>query len=223
MNSFARTVRVVDSTLWDSRPFIQWMRHAMEVKNVPSVRELARRTGLSASGLASNLRGETRPEFKTVHKLARYLGANPDDLIAIVLRSEYTAAIPSSTLISGATGVVLVPVIEQRVGAGEGAVVLDYEYVSPTITGKHHVIAIRVRGDCMAPRIEEDDTVIVDLERHWQNGNVVVARLVDELVIKRIYCDGGPIRLHPDNLAYHDVITQQAEIIGVVIRVIKTV
>lgn len=203
--------------------FVHWLIAAMEARKV-GVRQLAKYAGLSASGLSSLLRGETRPSMPTVLKLAEYFHVGPNELVDLLPPAAPTGSIPSSTIIGEATGILLVPVVEQEAGAGRGREVLDYEFVAPSITAKgRNVIAVRVAGDCMSPKIDDGDTVIVDRERGWDNGRVVLARVEDSLLIKRIYSEDGHVRLHCDNANYPDITGVEADVLGVVIRVIKVV
>lgn len=206
---------------WDA--FSRWLKAAMAARQV-GIRQLETYAGVSRSTLSVLLRGIQAPRLETVHKLARYFGVTPDVILDLIGPEQYTAKrMPDSTLIGEATGVILVPVVEQEAGAGRGVAVLDYEYVSPTITGRHNVVAVRVRGDSMSPRIEDGDTVIVDRDKEWFDGNVVLARVDDRLLIKRVARLDHSVRLHPDNPKYPDEITTDANILGVVIRVIKPV
>lgn len=204
-------------------PFARWLRAAMLARAL-GVRQLAYLSKVNKSSISSYLRGENYPDLESLEKLARYFGVSRKELLALTPLRSYTDEIPSSTLLSEATGVVLVPVVEQEAGAGGGVEVLDYEYIHPTITAKHKsIVAVRVRGDCMSPKVEDGDIVIVDRERGWEDGRVVLARVDDKLLIKRAYRQNSHVRLHADNPLYTDIHVPEPDILGVVIRVIKTI
>lgn len=203
-------------------PFTRWLEAAMTARGI-GVRQLAKYAKMSASNVSSLLKGENEPSLPTLRKLAPYFHLDLNELVALLPSEVYTGTVPSSIFISDALGVVLVPVMEQEAGAGRGVGVLEYEFVSPAVTSKHNVIAVRIKGDCMAPKIEDGDTVIVDREIGWENGRIILARVDDQLLIKRAYHEDGHIRLHCENPAYPDTTPTDADVLGVVIRVIKQV
>lgn len=112
-----------------------------------------------------------------------------------------------------------VPVVEQPASAGPGQVVLDYVYLSPTLGRGHNLVAVPVKGSCMAPRIEDGDIVVVDRDAHPQNGQTVVATVNDEVLVKRFFRKEGHIELRPDHGEV--VVATEAQIVGVVLQIIK--
>ena len=202
-----------------------WVRKAMEIRGILTVRQLAEYSGVAASAISLLLRGKTKPRLETVDKLAAYFRVDRNYLLDLLATKGYTAdTIPRSIFLDEATGVLLIPVVEQEAGAGGGVGVLDFEYIAPTLAAGHrNLIAVRVRGDCMVPKIDDGDTVIVDREADWANGRVVLARVDDRILVKRAYREDGRVRLKTDNPKYQDIIEPDTAVLGVVIRVIKEV
>jgi SOS-response transcriptional repressor LexA len=203
--------------------FVAWLKEAMAARGIESIRQLAKNAGVSHSTLASILRGEYPPRQETITKLAAHFRVSPDFLIDKLPGKRHTARIPTSTLLEQATGVVMVPVLEQRAGAGAGVDVTDYIYLPPKMGARDNVIALRVHGECMAPRIEDGDTVVVEMGVDWVNGEVVLARVDDQLLVKRAYANGqsGRVRLHPDARGYDDIYVPLANVLGPVRQIIK--
>lgn len=112
-----------------------------------------------------------------------------------------------------------VPVMEQPASAGPGQTVLDYVYLSPTLWRGHNLVAVPVKGSCMAPRIEDGDIVVVDRDARPQNGQTVVATVNDEVLVKRFFRKAGHIELRPEQ--GETVIATEAQIVGVVLQIIK--
>lgn len=86
---------------------------------------------------------------------------------------------------------------------------------------------IRVKGDSMINAgIQSNDILIVDRALEATNNKIVIARLNDELTIKRIIKENDKIYLMPDNDNYSPImITEDIdfEIWGVVVFVIHQV
>lgn len=84
--------------------------------------------------------------------------------------------------------------------------------------------ALRVRGDSMRDAgILSDDVVIVRPADDADNGQIVVALLDDEATVKRFFREGDSIRLQPENPAYEPIKTTEAEVLGRVIGVFRSV
>ena len=95
----------------------------------------------------------------------------------------------------------------------------------PTVIGAEDGdYALRVRGDSMRDAgILSDDVVIVRPADDAANGQIVVALLEDEATVKRFFRDDDGIRLQPENPAYEPIKTTEAEVLGRVIGVFRSV
>jgi repressor LexA len=85
--------------------------------------------------------------------------------------------------------------------------------------------ALQVRGDSMIDeQIRDGDYVLCRRTRTPRDGQTVVA-LVEgsEATLKKFYREAGRIRLQPANPAYKPIYTDEVEIQGVVIGVIRRV
>ena len=85
------------------------------------------------------------------------------------------------------------------------------------------VYALRVQGDSMIEDgIHDGDVVLVERRSTARDGQIVVAVLPDEVAtLKRFYTEGSRFRLEPANARLRPIYTDQVEIRGVVLGVIR--
>jgi len=83
---------------------------------------------------------------------------------------------------------------------------------------------LRVSGDSMIEAgILDGDMVVVNQQSMAEAGEIVVALLEDEATVKHFYPRQDTIELRPANPAMAPIVSAQAEIIGKVVGVIRTV
>ncbi|MEJ2653461.1 MAG: transcriptional repressor LexA [Gammaproteobacteria bacterium] len=85
---------------------------------------------------------------------------------------------------------------------------------------------LRVRGDSMQQAgILDGDLLVVHRRRNAENGQIVVARLEDEVTVKRFRRQGNQVHLLPENSAYAPIVVdlrhQRLEIEGIGVGVIR--
>lgn len=88
--------------------------------------------------------------------------------------------------------------------------------------GEDH-FCLRVKGDSMIEdQIADGDYVVVRGQQTCRDGEIVVA-LVDgqEATLKRLFREGKRIRLEPANASMKPIYSQNVEVLGVVIGVIR--
>jgi len=83
--------------------------------------------------------------------------------------------------------------------------------------------ALRVRGDSMInAAILDGDMVVVRPQQSADDGQIVVARIGDEATVKRLSRKNGQVWLLPENEAYDPIDGSEAELIGLVKAVIRS-
>ena len=83
---------------------------------------------------------------------------------------------------------------------------------------------LRVSGDSMIEAgILDGDMVVVSQQSTAEAGEIVVALLEDEATVKHFYPRQDTIELRPANPAMEPIVSAQAEIIGKVVGVIRTI
>src|SRR5699024_1292550 len=87
-----------------------------------------------------------------------------------------------------------------------GAPILAVESIEDTfpipieIVEGHDVFILRIKGESMIEAgILDGDMVLVQEQKHGNNGEIVVAMLDDEATVKRFYKEDNRIRLQPEN------------------------
>jgi len=89
---------------------------------------------------------------------------------------------------------------------------------------KENRYVIRVKGDSMAPRIQDGDLVLVDYIKEPRLGNIVVATINGGVVVKKYLLREGRVVIKSMNPEYADIEvkeTDQFEIKGVVLRIVE--
>lgn len=103
----------------------------------------------------------------------------------------------------------------------EGSIVIDQNFLKKS----EDSFALKVKGDSMINAgIFEDDLVIVSPQTSAKRGEIIVARVDDEITVKRFELTGNTVRLLPENENYTPIeITPENDfnIVGKVSGVIR--
>ena len=100
----------------------------------------------------------------------------------------------------------------------------EYVPVPSVIGGEDGVYVLRVKGDSMKDAgILEGDYVVVKSSADADDGTIVVALIEDEATVKRFFRDEDRIRLEPANKSYKPIKTREAELLGKVVGVFRSV
>jgi repressor LexA len=175
----------------------------------PTVREIAQHFNM-ASGFGVQRHLET---LQKKGYLRRESGARQITLSPEVLRDFDHAAgvLPVST--EPPLNAIHVPLVGQ-VAAGipitaeenvEELLALPQSWVD----GRGEVFMLRVKGDSMAPGIEDRDLVLVRAQPSAENGGIVVANVDGEATVKRFFREVTRIVLRADNPVYDDIIVER--------------
>jgi len=91
------------------------------------------------------------------------------------------------------------------------------------LVGNGEVFALQVHGDSMVEAgILDGDMVVVRHQVTAENGQVVAALVEDEATVKVWQAEGGQIKLLPRNDAYRPIEGSQAQILGRVVAVVRS-
>lgn len=103
----------------------------------------------------------------------------------------------------------------------EGTIVIDPSFLDKT----KDCFALKVKGDSMINAgIFEGDLVIVNPQTNAGTDDIIVARIDDEVTVKRYYSKSGQIKLLPENNNYSPILitpTNEFTIIGKVTGVVR--
>jgi repressor LexA len=117
-----------------------------------------------------------------------------------------------------------------RVAAGEPILaeqhIEDYCQLDPATFHPRADYLLRVRGDSMHDiGIHDGDLLAVHASRHAENGQVVVARLDEDVTVKRFRRRGAIVRLLPENPDYEpirvDLRQQNLVIEGIAVGILR--
>ena len=105
-----------------------------------------------------------------------------------------------------------------RAGRPEEAVedILGYCATDPAWTRGADCFYLRVTGDSMIEAgIRDGDLALVRSQSTAENGEIVVALIEGEATLKRLYREGGQIRLQPANAALQPIIVEGDRMAGI--------
>ena len=124
------------------------------------------------------------------------------------------------------TEIASIPVIG-TVAAGQPLLavenITDYYHFPANLLPNNETFILRVKSDSMNNMgILDGDYIIVEQTNTAQNGEVIVALVDDSATVKRFYAEDGHFRLQPENDFMEPIIVDHVEILGKVIRLIRT-
>lgn len=187
--------------------------------------DLAERTGISKSALQRYATGETaKIPLDRMEKLARALKTTPAYLLG------WDNGVDTDGLPNGAIPVkslAKIPVVG-TVRAGWNG--LAYEEANgfelADVKTPENYFFLRVKGDSMAPQINEGDLALVHKQQIANSGDVIVAILNgNEGTLKRFVRQGAAVILQPFNPAYTPMVLAEEELeaFRIVGKVVQTV
>lgn len=175
-----------------------------------SQRELARRSGLSATQISDVVRGlATNPQGKTLRLIAQSLGwpswaafvassdldppsgddgGDTDEVRLRQLAREEAERVyasrrpPGPTVVARPGELVEIP-IQARVKGnfrGFGHRLFGTIKIDPDEYGGREMAAVEVEGQCMAPDVPDGSIAIYEVTGHASRGDIVIATLLDE-------------------------------------------
>jgi repressor LexA len=146
----------------------------------------------------------------------------------------YAKAPPESKIIPLPTGrykrveLVSLPLLSSVPG-GAPSLMFHPDYVEKHITVDDvkdpNAFALEVKGNSMAPRIEDGDIIVVSPKLEPRTGDVCVVRVNDEDTVKRVKIDDQFLHLVPLNPEYEPMVVRKKNVAFVwrVVKVIKSV
>jgi len=112
------------------------------------------------------------------------------------------------------------------VPAGKVSTIFHPDYVDDYVT-VHDVkdpqaFALKVKGNSMAPRIEDGDVVIVSPQEEARSGDICVVRVNGEDTLKKVKFEGNYIHLVPLNPDF-DPLTVKRKDVNFAWKVVKLI
>lgn len=120
--------------------------------------------------------------------------------------------------------------LSHRISAGFPSPATDYveeglDLNDYLVRNKPATFMFTVKGDSMTgASIEEGDKVVVDRAQHPKHGDIVVAVVDGEYLIKRLFKHMGRVELRPENSDYPSIVFHDGSTLmvwGVVVGVVR--
>lgn len=190
------------------------LKHLID-KSEKTQKEVATAIGVSPQTLNTWLQRIALPRMGKIQLLADYFGISKTDLM-----DPKDPEMQKSSL-----GTYRIPVLS-TVAAGQPMFSDDdvIEYIDYDKEPHNNIIGVRIEGDSMMPAIQDGDTVVIDREAAWEDGDVVIVTVSNNYgMCKRIkrYADG--IALISNNPSYEPKYYSAVEVNALPVRVIGKV
>jgi len=180
----------------------------------PTVRDIGKAIGLTSSSTV-------HVHLANLEKLG-LLRRDPTKPRAIELLDRATRGVKAAVAGPG------LPLVGQ-VAAGSPVVaeelVEDHVDVPAEAGGRDGEFVLRIRGDSMiGAGILDGDLVVVRRQATARDGEIVVALVGDdaEATVKRFFREDGSVRLQPENDDHEPIVTDEVEVIGSVVGVMRS-
>lgn len=184
----------------------------------PSVREIGEAVGLQSPS-------SVHAQLGTLVDKG-YLRKDPSRPRAIVVKLDEAGHSVQPQPARAAAGTTNVPLIG-RIAAG--GPLLATEEIEDTLTlpddlvGHGTLFALKVRGDSMiGAGILDGDTVVIRQQQTANDGEIVAAMVGDEeATVKTLRRKGGQVILEAENPAYAPIISDEVQVLGKVVSVLR--
>jgi len=173
---------------------------------------LAKAANISQAYIFRLERGEIKnPRRDTLQKLAHGLGISLSELIGEAAPIDTWQLVEQSLK-------AYIPVYAE-VRAGTGMEPVDYVACTRAKAAPENLRAYRVRGLCLAPEINDGDTIIVDTALAPCNGDLIIVFMDGKAAVKRYKEDSHGNKWIEDNHGRYE--PEEAIIHGVVIEYMR--
>lgn len=206
------------------------LREARENKSLDQA-TLADKVGVATRTLQRWEKGEQVPDGVSITRLARATTVQPSWLLTGEGEMYLTPSRPDNVFpLAGSARrrvrLVDLPLVSS-VPAGKVATMFHPDYVDNYVTVDDvkdpGAFALRVKGNSMAPRIEDGDIVIVSPQQEARNGDICAVRVDGEDTLKKVKFEGTYVHLIPLNPEFEPVTVRKKEVdfVWKVVKLIK--
>lgn len=207
------------------------VRQAREAKEMDQA-TLADKAGVVTRTLQRWEKGEQVPDGVAIMRIAKVTNVQPTWLLAGE-GHMYTGAPRPDNIYSlptdehrRKTRLAELPVVSS-VPAGKVATTFHPDYVDNYVTVDDirdpGAFALKVKGNSMAPRIEDGDIVVVSPQSEARTGDICVIRVNEEDTLKRVKFEGNYLHLIPLNPEFEPVTVKKRDVnfVWKVVKLIK--
>ncbi len=198
---------------------------ALITKRGASYGELAEMTGIPKSALQRYATGETEKiPFNRLEAMAKALKTTPAYLLGWDRGAESAGLPPGATPVRSFERIPIIGSV--RAGWNGPACEETQGYEMADVRNPENYFFLKVKGDSMAPQINEGDLALVHMQKTADSGDLVVAIVGGEQgTIKRFVRQGAAVILQPFNPEYAPMVLAEDELDGFSIagKVVQTV
>ncbi|HTP12657.1 MAG TPA: helix-turn-helix transcriptional regulator [Bacteroidota bacterium] len=175
-------------------------------------------------------KGDQVPDSNYLMRIAKATGVSPHWLLT-GNGSMYLQSYPDQNIISLPTQrykkvkLISLPLLSSVPG-GAPSLIFHPDYVEKYITvddvNDESAFALEVKGNSMAPKIEDGDIIVVSPKLEGRSGDICVVRVNDEDTVKRIKIEEQFLQLIPLNPEFEPMIIKKRDV-GFIWRVVKVI
>jgi len=170
--------------------------------------ELASSIGVTPTAVSAWETGVRTPRMGPLQKIADYFKVSTAEIIEGPRNNK-----PNGIRIPIFDGARMGP---PRESTGE---ILDWMELGPDYAKRGELVAVRVHGDSMSPRIVDGDIVIVKVQPTAENGDIVIVFVENASTCKYIQITKTGIKLIPYNSSYDPMYFSNDEITNLPVTV----
>lgn len=204
------------------------IRVARQARGLDQAR-LSARLDVATRTLQRWEKGEQVPDSNYLIRIAKALGVTPHWLLTgegAMHGGTSAKILPLPTNRYKKVDLISLPLLASVPG-GAPSLMFHPEYVEKYITvdnvNDSSAFALEVKGNSMAPRIEDGDIIVVSPKLESRSGDICVVRVSDEDTVKRVKIDGPLIYLIPLNPDFEPMAVKKKDVTFMwrVVKVIK--
>jgi len=169
-----------------------------------TMKELGEIIGVAESTISMYETGNREPDLNTLSQIADYFNVTVDYLLGRDL--------PANT--RQGRGIKIPVYGEIAAGIPIEAIedIIDFEEITPELAASGDFLALSIKGDSMAPRIQNGDVVIIRRQEAVENGDIAAVMVNgDSATLKRVKTDNHGIWLLPLNPAFDPIFYTKKE------------
>jgi repressor LexA len=209
----------------------QRIREARLAKGLDQAR-LAAKLDIATRTLQRWEQGEQVPDSHYLMRLAKAMGVAPHWLLTGEGPQYARAYAPEPKVLPLPVNqykklkLISLPLLSSVPG-GAPKFIFHPDYVEKYITvddvNDPNAFALEVKGNSMAPRIEDGDIIVVSPKLEGKNGDICVVRVNDEDTVKRVKINHEFVQLIPLNPEYEPMVVRKRDVVFIwrVVKVIK--
>lgn len=168
------------------------------------IKDLRLRAKLTQEDLARKLGVSKQTIFKYENDIIKNIPSDKLEDLASILSTEPEFIMGWKKSGFATARVPVVGMVHAGVPAVAVEEILDWEEITSEVASKGEIVALKVKGDCMEPKISEGDVIIVLMQPSCECGDIAVIMVnSDEAILRKVKkFEDGSIHLIPSNPNY---------------------